>query len=396
MLSCPRGFPGLYFCDDRAPFLQAHLRALPGGGRPAGEAMEPAHRPAAVEEGAPLQRAGHRARGGERRDALAAPQGAGTRRGGAATRDRRATHPGRIPPDRQGSRARARHRRTRALGRAVDVADRIFLETTRRFAPARLAREDVSTALALVQVEPGKPIADLGCGYGRHLAAFVEQGHAHPLGVDRSALLLDEARAQAPSAHLLRGDLRALPLHAGSLAAAFCFYSSMFLGTHADAVAALREAARVLRPGGGLVLTTDNPLRLAARPHLPYAEDKPGLDGHDRGAKIIARALRDDGFEVIYTGLHQTPEMIVAAAVQEDVDAIGLSIMSGAHMTLFPAVIDLLHKQGADDVVVFGGGIIPDPDIPELKKLGVKEIFTPGATTRSIAEWVRDNVRPRS
>jgi len=123
---------------------------------------------------------------------------------------------------------------------------------------------------------------------------------------------------------------------------------------------------------------------------------KPGLDGHDRGAKIIARALRDDGFEVIYTGLHQTPEMIVAAAVQEDVDAIGLSIMSGAHMTLFPAVIDLLRKQGVDDVVVFGGGIIPDPDIPELKKLGVKEIFTPGATTRSIAEWVRDNVRPRS
>src|SRR5256885_162028 len=224
MLSCARGFAGLYSCDDRAPLLQAHLRALPGGGRPAGEAMEPAHRPAAVEEGAPLQRAGHRARGGERRDALAAPQGAGTRRGGAAARDRRATHPGRIPPDRQGSRARTRHRRTRALGRAVDVADRIFLETTRRFAPARLAREDVSTALTLVQVEPGKPIADLGCGYGRHLAAFVEQGHAHPLGVDRSALLLDEARAQAPSAHLLRGDLRALPLHAGSLAAAFCFY----------------------------------------------------------------------------------------------------------------------------------------------------------------------------
>ena len=163
------------------------------------------------------------------------------------------------------------------MGRAVDVADRIFLETTRRFAPARLAREDVSTALTLVQVEPGKPIADLGCGYGRHLAAFVEQGHAHPLGIDRSASLLDEARAQAPSAHLLRGDLRALPLHAGSLAAAFCFYSSMFLGTHADAVAALREAARVLRPGGGLVLTTDNPLRLAARPHLRYEEDVPGL-----------------------------------------------------------------------------------------------------------------------
>jgi methylmalonyl-CoA mutase, C-terminal domain len=122
---------------------------------------------------------------------------------------------------------------------------------------------------------------------------------------------------------------------------------------------------------------------------------KPGLDGHDRGAKIIARALRDEGFEVIYTGLHQTPEMIVAAAVQEDVDGVGLSIMSGAHMTLFPAILDLLQAQGAGDVVVFGGGIIPDPDIPELKKLGVREIFTPGATTGAIAKWVRDNVRPR-
>jgi methylmalonyl-CoA mutase C-terminal domain/subunit len=122
---------------------------------------------------------------------------------------------------------------------------------------------------------------------------------------------------------------------------------------------------------------------------------KPGLDGHDRGAKIIARALRDDGFEVIYTGLHQTPEMIVAAAVQEDVDGIGLSIMSGAHMTLFPAVLELLKSQQAEDVVVFGGGIIPDSDIGPLKGLGVKEIFTPGATTKSIAQWVRDNVRPR-
>jgi len=123
---------------------------------------------------------------------------------------------------------------------------------------------------------------------------------------------------------------------------------------------------------------------------------KPGLDGHDRGAKIIARALRDEGFEVIYTGLHQTPEMIVAAAVQEDVDAVGLSIMSGAHMTLFPAVIDLLKKEGAQEVVVFGGGIIPDSDIEPLKRLGVAEIFTPAAATRSIAEWVRGNVRPRS
>jgi methylmalonyl-CoA mutase, C-terminal domain len=122
---------------------------------------------------------------------------------------------------------------------------------------------------------------------------------------------------------------------------------------------------------------------------------KPGLDGHDRGAKIIARALRDEGFEVIYTGLHQTPEMIVAAAIQEDVDGIGLSIMSGAHMTLFPAVLDLLRKEGAGDVVVFGGGIIPEPDIARLKKMGVAEIFTPGATTKSIAEWVRGSVPPR-
>ena len=119
---------------------------------------------------------------------------------------------------------------------------------------------------------------------------------------------------------------------------------------------------------------------------------KPGLDGHDRGAKIIARALRDEGFEVIYTGLHQTPEMIVAAAVQEDVDGVGLSIMSGAHMTLFPAVIDLLQKQGAGDVVVFGGGIIPDTDIPELKKTGVKEIFTPGSSTQDIVAWIKQHI----
>ena len=122
---------------------------------------------------------------------------------------------------------------------------------------------------------------------------------------------------------------------------------------------------------------------------------KPGLDGHDRGAKIIARALRDEGFEVIYTGLHQTPEMIVAAAVQEDVDAVGLSIMSGAHMTLFPAVLDLLKQQGADDVVVFGGGIVPDEDVVALKQIGVAEIFKPGATTQAIAEWVEKHVRPR-
>jgi methylmalonyl-CoA mutase, C-terminal domain len=120
---------------------------------------------------------------------------------------------------------------------------------------------------------------------------------------------------------------------------------------------------------------------------------KPGLDGHDRGAKIIARALRDGGFEVIYTGLHQTPEMIAEAAVQEDVDAVGLSILSGAHMTLFPAVIDLLRKKGLDDVAVFGGGIIPEEDAADLKKAGVSEIFTPGASTQDIVSWARNHIR---
>lgn len=123
---------------------------------------------------------------------------------------------------------------------------------------------------------------------------------------------------------------------------------------------------------------------------------KPGLDGHDRGAKIIARALRDAGMEVIYTGLHQTPEMIVSAAVQEDVDAVGMSIMSGAHMTLFPAVMDLLKQQNATDIKVFGGGIIPDDDIPRLKALGVTEIFTPGASTQDIVKWINANIGPRA
>jgi methylmalonyl-CoA mutase C-terminal domain/subunit len=122
---------------------------------------------------------------------------------------------------------------------------------------------------------------------------------------------------------------------------------------------------------------------------------KAGLDGHDRGAKVVARALRDAGFEVIYTGLHQTPEMIAAAAIQEDVDAVGLSIMSGAHNTLFPAVIDELKKRGADDVVVFGGGIIPDVDFERLKAAGVSGVFTPGTTLEAIIQWVRDNVSPR-
>jgi len=123
---------------------------------------------------------------------------------------------------------------------------------------------------------------------------------------------------------------------------------------------------------------------------------KPGLDGHDRGAKIIARALRDAGFEVIYTGLHQTPEMIVAAAIQEDVDAIGLSIMSGAHMTLFPAVVDLLREKGARDIAVFGGGIIPQDDVPKLREQGVAAVFLPGSSTQAIIDWIRGNVRPRA
>jgi methylmalonyl-CoA mutase, C-terminal domain len=122
---------------------------------------------------------------------------------------------------------------------------------------------------------------------------------------------------------------------------------------------------------------------------------KPGLDGHDRGAKIIARALRDGGFEVIYTGLHQTPEMIAEAAVQEDVDAVGLSILSGAHMTLFPEVMRLLKEKGASDIALFGGGIIPDEDAAKLKQMGVKQIFTPGASTEDIVQWVNSNVHPR-
>ncbi len=116
---------------------------------------------------------------------------------------------------------------------------------------------------------------------------------------------------------------------------------------------------------------------------------KPGLDGHDRGAKVVARALRDAGIEVIYTGLHQTPEQIVAAALQEDADAIGLSILSGAHMTLFGRVLDLLRERDATDITVFGGGIIPDADIPELTAMGVAKIFTPGTPTSDIVEWVR-------
>jgi methylmalonyl-CoA mutase C-terminal domain/subunit len=121
---------------------------------------------------------------------------------------------------------------------------------------------------------------------------------------------------------------------------------------------------------------------------------KPGLDGHDRGAKVIARGFRDAGFEVIYTGLHQTPEQIVAAAIQEDVDGIGLSILSGAHTYVFPRVMELLKEQNAEDIAVFGGGIIPEEDIPSLKKQGVKGIFPPGTSIEETVKWVRETIKP--
>jgi methylmalonyl-CoA mutase C-terminal domain/subunit len=129
---------------------------------------------------------------------------------------------------------------------------------------------------------------------------------------------------------------------------------------------------------------SDSPLRVVVA--------KPGLDGHDRGAKVVARALRDAGMEVVYTGLHQTPEQIVEAAIQEDADAVGLSVLSGAHMTLFAKVVELLKARDAADIVVFGGGIIPDADLEALAELGVAKVFTPGAATHEIVDWVRANV----
>ncbi|MBJ6751335.1 MULTISPECIES: cobalamin B12-binding domain-containing protein [Geomonas] len=123
---------------------------------------------------------------------------------------------------------------------------------------------------------------------------------------------------------------------------------------------------------------------------------KPGLDGHDRGAKIIARAFRDAGFEVIYTGLHQTPEQIVSAAIQEDVDLVALSILSGAHNTLLPAVKEIMTEKGAADIVLMAGGVIPEDDIPGLKAAGIAEVFTPGTSTETIVGWVRDNITPHA
>ncbi|HEX7189450.1 MAG TPA: cobalamin B12-binding domain-containing protein [Actinomycetes bacterium] len=135
-------------------------------------------------------------------------------------------------------------------------------------------------------------------------------------------------------------------------------------------------------------MTSSGPVRIVVA--------KPGLDGHDRGAKVVARALRDAGVEVVYTGLHQTPEQIVETAIQEDADAVGLSVLSGAHMTLFARVIELLAQRDASDIVVFGGGIVPEADMAELDKLGVAKVFTPGATTGEIVSWVRENLGERS
>jgi len=134
-------------------------------------------------------------------------------------------------------------------------------------------------------------------------------------------------------------------------------------------------------------VTSNGPVRVVVA--------KPGLDGHDRGAKVVARALRDAGVEVVYTGLHQTPEQIVETAIQEDADAVGLSVLSGAHMTLFARVIELLAERDASDIVVFGGGIVPDADLPDLERMGVAKVFTPGATTGEIVAWVRANL-PRA
>jgi methylmalonyl-CoA mutase C-terminal domain/subunit len=131
---------------------------------------------------------------------------------------------------------------------------------------------------------------------------------------------------------------------------------------------------------------------VSTSPPVRVVVAKPGLDGHDRGAKVVARALRDAGVEVVYTGLHQTPEQIVETAIQEDADAIGMSVLSGAHMTLFARVIDLLRERDATDIVVIGGGIVPEADMPELTEMGVAKVFTPGATTGEIITWVRENL----
>lgn len=231
-------------------------------------------------------------------------------------------------------------------------SDRVFLETTRRFAPPSLARDDVRLALELAQVEPGKPVADLGCGYGRHLTALMLAGHT-PLGIDRSPLLLREA--QRTGAPLLRADLRALPLHEGTLSAAFCFYSSMFLGTHEDARAALAEAARVLRPRGSLVITTDNPVRLAARPSAELAEDVPGLgrvvehSAYDAAANVdtVTKKVTTPGGEVLsatFVIRYYPPPELAALARAAGLELIRLSPDAPLDEAT-PQLVALLEKR---------------------------------------------------
>ena len=176
---------------------------------------------------------------------------------------------------------------------STDLEDRLFLETTSRLAPQRLADVDVRTALELLQPDPLRPLADLGCGFGRHLKALVAEGAAHVIGVDRSALLLAEARARVPQALLVRADLRALPLKARSLGGATCFYSSFAMSSHEDARAALAEAARALHPGARLVLTTDNPLRLEASPESDFVDQVPGLGRVAERSRFDARTRTD-------------------------------------------------------------------------------------------------------
>jgi len=239
-----------------------------------------------------------------------------------------------------------------ALARAaarMSHADRIFLETTRRVAPRRLAQEDVHVALQLAQVEPGKPVADLGCGYGRHLRELVQYGH-RATGVDRSALLLAEARTEAPGVALVRADLRALPLHQGSLAAAFCFYSSMFLGSEEDAALALVEAARVLRAGGALVLTTDNPLRLAASPYVRTEHEVRGLgkvveEGRFDGAvDHVRKTVRLESGEVLEAEFHIRYYRPDALATLAYVAGLRLSRLHEPLTETTPQLVALLEK----------------------------------------------------
>jgi SAM-dependent methyltransferase len=238
----------------------------------------------------------------------------------------------------------------RAQG-AVSAEDRIFLETTRRYATPKMSRDDVRAALELAQVAPDKRVADLGCGYGRHLKALVEEGY-QPFGVDRSELLLAEARRQAPRANLLRADLRRLPLNQGTLAAAFCFYSSMFLGTHEAAQTALREAARVLESGGSLVLTQDNPARLAKHPKSHFQDEVPGL------GRVIEESEFDGTVDRVTKRLERPGEKPLSATfviryyppfeLADLARGAGLSLKRFAHEPVAEAkqLIALLEKDG--------------------------------------------------